>query len=236
MIYSYLRQLATRRTIAQQQSMILSYSLSQGFSIDKEVLEYSNRNYTIDEREQFEQFIQGLKSGDVIVVDEIWMLSEKMDEIVKVINCMLSRGIVLHISSSGNIINIDSLASEIFPLLNTIREEQQNRQNQVGRPKGSRSKSKFDIYQAKIISLLREGKSVSAISRELAVSRSSLKDYIESRGIREMIEGSWIEISATGESTSGADKILICPFEQEEAEKKSIGKKHTNKQGDRYAS
>jgi len=214
MVYSYLRQLPTKRSITQQQSIILSYSLNQGLNIDKEVLEYSNRNYSIDEREQFEHFIQGLKKGDIIITDEIWMLSEKMDEIVKVINCMLSRGITLHIASSNSIIDTDSLASEIFPLLNTIREEQQNRQNQVGRPKGSRSKSKFDKYQTKIISLLRDGMSVSAISRELAVSRSSLKDYIESRGIKDMIEGSWIEISSMEQDDLTDDKILICPFEQ----------------------
>jgi len=215
MIYSYLRQLPIRRNIAQQQSMILSYSLSRSLDIDKEVLEYSNRNYTIDEREQFENFIQGLKSGDIIIVDEIWMLSEKMEEIVKVINCMLSRGITLHIASSSSIINIDSLASEIFPLLNTLREEQQNRQNQVGRPKGSRSSSKFDKYQTKIISLLKDGMNVSAISRELGVSRSSLKDYIESRGIKDMIEGSWVEIYPIKQNSITNGKILICPFEQE---------------------
>ena len=225
MIYSYLRQLPSRRNITQQQSMILSYSLSQGLIVDKEVLEYSNRNYSIDEREQFEHFIQGLKSGDIIITDEIWMLSEKMDEIVKVINCMLSRGITLHIASSNRVINIDSLASEIFPLLNTIREEQQNRQNQVGRPKGSRSKSKFDKYQTKIISLLRDGMSVSAISRELDVSRSSLKDYIESRGIKDMIEGSWVEISSMKQNNLADDMILICPFEQEEIEQEEIEKK-----------
>ncbi len=229
MTYSYLRQLPTKRTIAQQQSMILSYSLGRGLNIDKEVLEYSNRNHSIDEREQFERFIQGLKESDVIIVDEIWMLSEKMDEIVKVINCMLSRGITLHIASSNTIIDIDTLASEIFPLLNTIREEQQNRQNLVGRPKGSRSKSKFDQYQSKIISLLREGVSVSAISRELAVSRSSLKDYIESRGIKDMIEGSWVEISSMRQNNLADDKILICPFEQEEIHKKGERDARSNK-------
>jgi DNA invertase Pin-like site-specific DNA recombinase len=194
------------------------------------VLEYSNRNYTIDERDQFEGFIQGLKSGDIIIVDEIWMLSEKMDEIVKVINCMLSRGITLYIASSNSTINIDSLASEIFPLLNTIREEQQKRENHVGRPRGSRSKSKFDRYQTEIISLLREGMSVSAISRELRVSRSSLKDYIESRGIKEMIKGSWVEISSTKEDSLTNDKILICPFELESKQKEGEIDANSNRQ------
>ena len=220
MTYAYLRQLRGKRNIAQQQSMILSFSLGHGLNIEKEVFEYSNKNRSIEEREEFEKFIHGLKKGDAIVVDEIWMLSEKVDEIIKVINCMSSREITLYIASSQTVINTQSLVGEIFPLLNSLREEQRNRQNQIGRPKGSRSSSKFDKYQTQIIALLKEGMNVSAIARELGVSRSSLKDFIESRGIKEMIEGSWVEISPSGLNSKMEDKLLICPFEQEKNKEK----------------
>jgi DNA invertase Pin-like site-specific DNA recombinase len=220
MIYAYLRQLSGKRNIAEQQSVILSFSLSRGLNIDKEVIEYSTKNRPIEEREQFEKFLHGLKEGDAIVVDEIWMLSGKVDEIIKIINCMLSRGITLYSASSKTVINLESSISEIFPLLNTLREEQRSRQNQIGRPKGSRSSSKFDKYQAQIIAFLKEGMNVSAIARELGVSRSSLKDYIESRGIRELIEGSWVEISQSEQTSEMDDKILICPFEQEKEQEK----------------
>ncbi|MEA3492471.1 MAG: recombinase family protein [Campylobacterota bacterium] len=219
MTYAYLRQLSGKRNITHQQSVILSFSLGEGLNIDKEVFEYSNKNRPIEEREQFERFVHGLKDGDSIIVDEIWMFSEKVDEIVKIINCMLGRGITLYSASSGTVINRRSLASEIFPLLNTLREEQRSRQNQIGRPKGSRSSSKFDKYQAQIIAHLKDGMNVSAISRELNISRSSLKDYIESRGIRDMIDGSWVEISPSIQSNDDG-KILICPFEQEKNHKK----------------
>jgi len=70
------------------------------------------------------------------------------------------------------------------------------------------------MYQPQIIDFLKEGMNVSTIARELGVSRSSLKDYIESRGIRELVEGSWMEINQP--QISGADNtILVCPFEQE---------------------
>ncbi|RLA74636.1 MAG: hypothetical protein DRG30_05155 [Epsilonproteobacteria bacterium] len=220
MTYAYLRQLLGKRNIAQQQSMILSFSLSQGLSIDKEVFEYSNKNRSIEEREQFEKFIHELKKGDAIIVDEIWMLSEKIDEIVKVINCILSRGITLYSASSQTTINTKSPIGDIFPLLNTLREEERSKQNQIGRPKGSRSSSKFDKYQARIISALKESMNVSAIARELGVSRSSLKDYIESRGIKEMIEGSWVEISASKYDGELEDKLLICPFGQKKQQHK----------------
>ena len=76
------------------------------------------------------------------------------------------------------------------------------------------------MYQPQIISLLKEGLNVSAIARELEVSRSSLKDYIESRGIRELVEGSWMEINQP-QKISGVDNtLLICPFEQEKQQKR----------------
>ncbi len=214
MIYAYLRQLLGQRNITDQQSTILSFSLTQELRIDKEVIEYSNRNSPIEERDQFEKFVHGLKDGDAIIVDELWMLSEKVDEIIKIIHCMLSRGILLYSASSQTTLTKNSTIGEIFPLLNRVREEQKNRQNQIGRPKGSRSKSKFDPYQSEIIDYLKEGISVSAIARKIVVSRSSLKDYIQSRGIKEMIERSWVEITPSIEEAKMDNKLLICPFEK----------------------
>jgi len=45
--------------------------------------------------------------------------------------------------------------------------------------------------------MLKDGKSVSAIARELNVSRSSLKDYIESRNLKQMLDDRWLESSKT---------------------------------------
>ena len=228
--YAYLRQLLGKRNIAQQQSMILSFSLGRGLTIDKEVFEYSNKSRSIEEREQFESFLHGLKKGDAIVVDEIWMLSEKVDEIIKVINCMLSRDVTLYSASSQTVINKETLLGDIFPLLNSLREEQNSRQKHIGRPKGSRSSSKFDKYQMQIISYLKKEMNVSAIARELGVSRSSLKDYIESRGIKEMIEGSWVEISPSGQNSKMEDTLLICPFEQKNNNKGDDDGRSSNSQ------
>jgi DNA invertase Pin-like site-specific DNA recombinase len=206
--------------LSDQQRNILSFSLTQGMEIDKEVIEYSTKNHPIEERKQFEEFLHSVSDGDTLIVDTLSVLSDRAEEMIKVFNCMLSRDIKLYVASIQLQITKETPIVKIFPLLNDLREAQKARSNQIGRPKGSRSSSKFDIYQAQIISLLREGMNVSAIARELGVSRSSLKDYIESRGIRELVEGSWMEINSP-EQVPGVDNtVLICPFEQErEAQK-----------------
>ncbi|QOR61837.1 recombinase family protein [Sulfurovum sp. ST-21] len=216
MTYAYLRQMPNCSNLSQQQRNILSFALTQGLQIDKEVIEYSTKNRPIEEREEFEKFLHSLNEGeDMIVVEHLAILSDGVEELVKVINCMLSREIVLYIANTGTVIKKEAVLVDVFPLLNDLREAQKAKTGQIGRPKGSRSSSKFDVYQPQIISLLKEGKSVSAIARELGVSRSSLKDYIESRGIRELVEGSWMEISSPRQIPGVDNTVLICPFEQD---------------------
>jgi len=218
MIYAYMKQLPDQNSLSRQQQAILTYALTLGLDIEKEVMEYSSPSHTIEEREKFEAFIHSLKEGDVIVTKSLQILSSHIHEIVKIINCMLSHHVDLHIVDTGTLINRQTPIEKVFPLLNSLNEEQKQKRTRIGRPKGSRSSSKFDTYQQRIITLLKNGMSVSAIARELGVSRSSLKDYIESRELRRLIEKSWVEISqerARRESEHNST-LLICPFENKQ--------------------
>jgi DNA-binding transcriptional regulator YiaG len=79
----------------------------------------------------------------------------------------------------------------VLGLIDKLRQKMQNELKRViGRPKGSKSNSKFDKYADEIISFIREKKSVSEMARILNVSRSSLKDYIESRELKQVAFGS----------------------------------------------
>lgn len=179
-------------------------------------MEYSTASHTIEDREKFESFIHSLEEGDCIVTQNLWVLSNNMDEIVKIINCLLTHKVDLHIAESNTLLRRETSVTEIFPLLNLLNEKKREKKNQIGRPKGSRSSSKFDPYQSQIIALLREKMSVSAIARELSVSRSSLKDYIESRELRRLINESWVELSRNSQNNTQAyqNSLLICPFEE----------------------
>lgn len=214
MIYAYIRQVPGFPHLADQQRDILSFSLQEDLKIDKEVVEYATKNLLIDEREEFEEFLQSMEDGNTVIVSSLFILSDRAEELIKVINCMLSHNVTLWIVDSNMKMNKETNMVDIFPLLNKLRQEEKEKTNQIGRPKGSKSSSKFDVYRGEIISLLSEGESVSAISRELKVSRSSLKDYIESRGIKELVEGAWKQMRGT-QSVGGMDNILlICPFEE----------------------
>ena len=214
MVYAYMRQIPDFPNLTTQQSDILSFSLKKGLTIDKEVVEYATKNLLLDEREEFEDFLQTMQDGYTVIISSLYILSDRVEELVKVINCMLSHNVNLWIVDKNMVMNKDTNMVDIFPLLNALRIEEKEKTNHIGRPKGSKSSSKFDIYQREIISHLSDGMSVSAIARELDVSRSSLKDYIESRGIKELTEGSWIEMDQSRSDRSMDNIVLICPFEE----------------------
>ena len=214
MVYSYMRQAPDFPHLTTQQNDILSFSLKKELKIDKEVVEYATKNLLLDAREEFEDFLQTMQEGYTVIVSSLFILSDRVEELIKVINCMLSHSVNLWIVDSNMLMNKETNMVDIFPLLNALRKEEKEKTNHIGRPKGSKSSSKFDVYQREIVSFLSEGMSVSAIARELDVSRSSLKDYIESRGIKDLIEGSWMEMDQSQGLRSMDNIVLICPFEE----------------------
>ncbi len=214
MVYAYMRQVPDFPHLTTQQSDILSFSLEKEIKIDKEVVEYATKNLLLDAREDFEEFLQSMQEGNTVIVSSLYILSDRVEELIKVINCMLSHNVNLWIVNSNMLMNKETNMIDIFPLLHALRKEEKETTNQIGRPKGSKSSSKFDVYRGEIISLLREGMSVSAIARELEVTRSSLKDYIESRGIKELVEGAWMQMHETQNIRDMDNIVLICPFEE----------------------
>ncbi|MEA1880690.1 MAG: recombinase family protein [Campylobacterota bacterium] len=213
--YSYRRQIPGFPSLAVQQHEILSFAMGQGMKIDKEVVEYATKNLPMEERKEFEDFLRSMVNGNTVIVSSLSVLSDKADELIKVINCMLTHDVDLWIASENMLISRDTSMVTIFPLLNTLREESKEKSTQIGRPKGSKSNSKFDIYHAEVVAFLAEGMSVSAIARKLEVSRSSLKDYIESRNIKDLVEGIGANVPKDDTARGMDNIVLICPFEEE---------------------
>jgi DNA invertase Pin-like site-specific DNA recombinase len=212
--YAYSRQAPSFPPLVSQQHEVRLLALEKSIQIDKEVVEYSSKNLILEERLEFEKFLRSMVEGNIVIVSSLSILSDRAEELIKVINCVLTHKVDLWIASSGLCINSTTSMIEIFPLLNRLREEKQEEEKQIGRPKGSKSTSKFDVYHGQIVNLLSEGISVSAISRELKVSRSSLKDYIESRKLKELAESIHRYLEEDHGEMGSDNIVLICPFEE----------------------
>lgn len=210
-IYAYMRQYLNSESVSQQRKAIATFALKKSININKEVIEYTTKNISVEERLEFEKFVHTLKKGDIIVLSDMSILSSSAEDVVKVITCLISRGVEAFIANTRSSINKMTSLGDFLPYLNDLRDAQKKVSKTIGRPKGSRSNSKFDSLYSKILGMLNNGYKVSLIARELNVSRSSLKDYIESRGIKDILNDSGI-----GKEPSKRlnDKLIICPFDR----------------------
>ena len=174
--------------IIEQQQVILRYATARGISIQSTEIETSDPSLTLEDRKELKGFLRSLENDAVVLVYDLWALSSKVDELVKIFECLLKRDITLHLCHQDKIVASDATPLSILTILADQREANMNPRQQIaqGRPKGRMSKSKFDIHRSRVIEMLEEGASVSEIAKELDVSRSSLKDYINSRGLKEL--------------------------------------------------
>ena len=181
MTISYIRSNYKDIPIALQQERIFNYIKSYSLSLDKERID----SYQTDPIESINFLKNSVNSGDMLLIDDLWVFGDRIGKIVKALNCLTKRGVATHLCSSQIIIDKNLPILILLEILDIHREKIVDKNiASMGRPKGSISKSKFDIYKERIILMLKERKSVSEIANLLEVSRSSLKDYINSRNLK----------------------------------------------------
>ncbi|MDR0761972.1 MAG: recombinase family protein [Campylobacteraceae bacterium] len=174
--------------ISTQQKQILRYALVNGFSIQATEIDNSPDEKVLEERKWFRGFLRSLKPNDTVLVYDLWSFTNKIDELVKIFECLLRRNITLHICNKHFIVSMQTPLFQVLELLAKQRELNLNpsKKTHAGRPKGRMSRSKFDDNRTLIVNMLEAGISVNHIAAELGFSRSSLKDYINSRELKEL--------------------------------------------------
>ena len=144
----------------------------------------------LEERKEFKGFLRSLSPNDHLIIFDLSTFSSNVEELVKVLECLLTRSISVHIADESMRIDLQSSPLSLLQLLDKQRElnKKLEKEKMQGRPKGRMSKSKFDMHRPYIIELLEQKTSISGISKILHVSRTSLKDYVNSRGLKDLVK------------------------------------------------
>jgi len=179
-----------KANITTQQNGIIKYARVNAIKLDTTEIESSDSNQILEDRSEFKGFLRSLNYSDSLLIYDLWVFSNDMGELIKILECLLKRDISIHICAKNAQIDKDTTPLEVLTILAQYRENNlvDKANKSQGRPKGRMSKSKFDNQRVQIIDLLTQGNSVSKISRILEVSRTSLKDYINSRGLKDLVE------------------------------------------------
>jgi DNA invertase Pin-like site-specific DNA recombinase len=189
MVIAFLRGKIRDYSISYQQEFILEYAQRNAIAIEMTELDNSLPSTSLEEREVLLTLLKSLKPNDSLLVYDIASFSKKVGELAKVFDCILKHDINVHICKQNLIINNQTSSALLMSILSTQREKNIKKEaTSIGRPKGSFSKSKFDKYKLEIVKMLEENLSVSEIAKRLGVSRSSLKDYINSRSLKEIVD------------------------------------------------
>lgn len=199
----------------EQIQMLNAYAKAKGLIIENEFIDQISQNKRISDRVHVTDYFQKQKGSSLIVYDA-WVLSTNIEDLTQMFSCLMKNEFTVHFVKQSVVINAQSKATLVLGLIDQLRNILQNESKKViGRPKGSKSSSKFDIYMNEIIDFIKEKKSVSEMARILEVSRSSLKDYIESRELKQVALNSLVIEEAESAKRQVLDSLL-CPNIKEE--------------------
>ncbi|MGZ5208576.1 MAG: helix-turn-helix domain-containing protein [Sulfuricurvum sp.] len=210
MVVSYIRPDKDFENVYEQLKLINAYNEQMDLTTDTEMIDQLSQNKRVSERSEVVRLFRSLKD-DTLLIYDTWVLSTNIEDVVQMFSCLLKNNIEIHFVRQGIVINAQSDTIVVLGLIDQLRQLVQNEDKKgIGRPKGSKSLSKFDRQLEEIVALLKSGNSVSEIARLLKVSRSSLKDYVESRELKALVHG--VVLSNSDENTRAMMIDMIqCP-------------------------
>lgn len=210
MVITYIRPDKNFLAAHEQLQHVNSYAIANNITIDEEFLDHTSQNKRLEERAEVTEYFQS-RSESTLLVYDVWVLSTNMEDLIQMVSCLMKNNYQVHFIKHSVIMSQQSSAMLILSLMDQLRQKlQENSKRVIGRPKGSRSSSKFDVYISELLTYIREGKSVSEMARLLNVSRSSLKDYIESRELKQVAFGS-LAPEMTANAEEKVINKIICP-------------------------
>jgi len=190
MIIAYIRPDKYFDAAHDQLQLINSYAIQNDLTIDDEFVDQTSQSKRLQERENVTKYFQK-RGGSTLLVYDVWVLSTNIEDLVQMISCLFKNDYSIHFIKQSVIISKESSIMLVLGLLDQLRQKLQGESKRmIGRPKGSKSNSKFDKYINEIVTYIQEEKSVSEMARLLSVSRSSLKDFIDSRELKQVAFGS----------------------------------------------
>jgi DNA invertase Pin-like site-specific DNA recombinase len=212
MTITYIRPDKSFHGAYEQLKLLNAYVEQQGIIVDREFIDQKSQNKRLKEREEILTQFRSMHEAEVIVYD-VWVLSSCIEDVVQFISCMLKNRMRIHFVKPAVVVDRNSDVMVVLALIDNLRQTlQEDAKKAIGRPKGSRSASKFDQFHDDIIAYLREHKSVSEMARTFGVSRSSLKDYIESRELKEVAFGG-VKIQTPKDAEDRVINTIKCPTE-----------------------
>ncbi len=202
MIYGYIRVSTDKQTTENQRFEILQFAQEKKLSIDSWVEETISATKHLKER-KLGTLLSEMKKDDVLIVTELSRLGRSLMEVMSILHSLMEKQAKVYTTKEryelGNNINSKvlafafSLSAEIERSMISSRTKEalarkKSEGRRLGRPKGSLSTiTKLTGKETVIRELLQKNIPVAAIARILNVHRLTVRNYILSRKLSEVI-------------------------------------------------
>lgn len=167
-----------------EELLLRRYAAENNIQIDDVFYDDSLQKDELPMRKTFLSFLKNLTKDDKIIVTSLETLGWRVGELVQILAKIFEQKAEVLCTTDNERLHPCMQASTLITKLGRVRAKNiKMGRSKLGRPEGSRSKSKYDLYLPQIIEFLKTSRNISALARELDISRTSLKDYIASRGL-----------------------------------------------------
>jgi len=203
MIYGYIRVSTDKQTTENQRFEILQFTDEKKIPIDTWIEETISATKNLTER-KLGTLLAEMKKGDVLIVTELSRLGRSLMEVMSILHTLMEKQAKIFTTKEkyelGNNINSKvlafafSLSAEIERNMISSRTKEalarkKSEGKKLGRPKGRLStKTKLTGKDEIIKEFLQKKVSEAAIARILEVNRITLRNYVNSRKLRNVIQ------------------------------------------------
>lgn len=201
MVYAYIRVSTEKQTLENQRYEIEHFASSQNIVIDRWIEETISGTKSPDKR-LLGKVLKEVNEGDILVATEISRFGRTLFMVMEILNLCLEKGCRVWTIRDGYRLG-DDLQSKVLAFAFGLSAEiERNFISQrtkealarkkeegviLGRPLGSTTtKRKLDGMEDRIVSMIRRGKSRTAIAKKLHVHRVTVRHFIAEKGLMEI--------------------------------------------------
>ncbi|HOD97386.1 MAG TPA: recombinase family protein [Syntrophales bacterium] len=198
-VIAYVRVSTDEQDVNKQRHEILEYAHQNKMTIDEFIMiTVSSRKAAKDRR--IEELMEKLAPEDTLIISELSRLGRSIAEVIGLVNGLVERNVRLiaikqnidlagkHDTTSKVMVTVFSLLAELERDLVSQRTKAalaalKAQGKKLGRPVGTKGKSKLDGKEPEIIAFLDKRVPVAAIARILGCSRPGLLNFMENKKI-----------------------------------------------------
>ena len=203
---AYLRASTAVQDIDQQRLAIRDYAHKQRLTVDEFVEARRSSQHAAQRREPMQK-VEALQPGDRLIVSDLSRLGRSLGQVLQIIDRLIQKEVrlvsikeAIRFEGKQNLqtkamIVLFGLFAEIDHDLIVERTKEglaaaRTRGKRLGRPKGTRGKSKLDSREDDIRTFLQKGVSKASIARIMEVSPTTLHHFVKTRELQSKVASS----------------------------------------------